>query len=95
MAAGQLTAFGPKDEVLKKVLEAGAQRYHEDPEPRPWSPASSSASSEPVRAHRPPALDFGLRRRLYAGLAVAGFLVFGIGSWAAVAKLSGAVIASG
>jgi HlyD family secretion protein len=39
--------------------------------------------------------DPGLKRRLLAGLIVAGFLVFGIGSWAAFASLSGAVIASG
>ena len=39
--------------------------------------------------------DPGLKSRLIAGLAVAAFLVFGVGSWAAVAKLSGAVIASG
>src|SRR6476659_4492801 len=42
-----------------------------------------------------PALDRDLRSRLLAGLAVAAFLVFGVGSWAALAKLSGAVIASG
>ena len=38
--------------------------------------------------------DFGLKRRLIAGLIVAGFLVFVVGSWAAVATLSGAVVAS-
>jgi len=49
----------------------------------------------PVEAIQPAGSDFGLRRRLIAGLIVAGFLVFGVGSWAAVATLSGAVIASG
>jgi HlyD family secretion protein len=46
-------------------------------------------------AREPADRDFGLRRRLLAGLAVGAFLVFGIGSWAAFANLSGAVIASG
>ena len=49
----------------------------------------------PVEPMLPAGSDFGLRRRLIAGLIVAGFLVFGVGSWAAVATLSGAVIASG
>ena len=50
--------------------------------PRPAVPA------EPMKSA---GSDFGLKRRLIAGLIVAGFLVFGVGSWAAVATLSGAV----
>jgi HlyD family secretion protein len=49
----------------------------------------------PVEPMLPAGSDFGLKRRLIAGLIVAGFLVFGVGSWAAIATLSGAVIASG
>jgi HlyD family secretion protein len=49
----------------------------------------------PIEPERPAQSDFGLKRRLIAGLIVAGLLVFGVGSWAAFATLSGAVIASG
>jgi HlyD family type I secretion membrane fusion protein len=39
--------------------------------------------------------SFGIRSRVVIGVALAFFLVFGIGGWAAVASLSGAVISSG
>lgn len=42
---------------------------------------------------RPP--TFGVRSRVLAALTISIFLVFGLGGWAATAKLSGAVIASG
>lgn len=48
-----------------------------------------------VRSATPPPDDFGRRRQLLAGLAVACLIIFGIGGWGAIAKLSGAVIASG
>src|SRR5512134_2551604 len=54
----------------------------------------------PQPAAPPPAApvplpDCGLRARLVAGLLVSVLLVFGLGGWAAFAKLSGAVIAPG
>lgn len=42
-----------------------------------------------------PTADSGLLLRTWTGLAVVVVLVFGIGGWAAMAKLAGAVIASG
>jgi HlyD family secretion protein len=56
------------------------------PLPPPAAPAASPAASLP---------DCGLRGRLVAGLLVSLLLVVGLGGWAASAKLSGAVIASG
>lgn len=66
---------------------------------KPSSPASPSPGTEPPGGpgvtDAPAGGDFGLQRRLLGGLLVAGFLVFGIGSWSAIANLSGAVIAAG
>ena len=95
MGVGQLTAFGPKDEVLKKVLKKPSiERVMSSGEPVA-KVAAFPQPAAPVEPMLPAGSDFGLRRRLIAGLIVAGFLVFGVGSWAAVAALSGAVIASG
>ena len=39
--------------------------------------------------------DLGLGWRLWSGVVLAGLLVFGVGGWAATAKLAGAVISPG
>src|SRR5512134_3860557 len=54
--------------------------------PPPVGPASEPPARLP---------DCGLRGRLLAGLLVSALLIFGLGGWAASAKLSGAVIATG
>ena len=89
MANGQAQAFGPKDDVLRKVLRpagAGAGRA-----PSRWSPMRKSPEMTQAsgRAHR------SLRRHVMAGGAVLVALLGGLGGWAATTELSGAVVATG
>jgi HlyD family secretion protein len=56
------------------------------PTPEKSVPAATAAADDPRRA---------IRRLNLVGFGVVGFLVFGIGGWAAMSELAGAVIASG
>ena len=88
MNQGRAQSFGPKDEILSKVLrpqvpDPSALRIRS----RREEIIMTSGSTSPVGA--------SIRRHLAVGAAVALFLVGGVGTWASTTDISGAVIASG
>ena len=93
MAGGRQQAFGPKDEVLSRMIRR---------EPPVAGPLQSRSASQRVASQRvavgPKARTDekpSIRRHLLGGTIVALALTCGIGGWAATTELSGAVIASG
>ena len=88
MANGRVQAFGPKDEVLAKVLRSA---------PAPLKGRCRHGERCPCMSKDKNALRIitQIRRYLVAGVATCLLLVGGVGGWAALTEMSGAVIALG
>src|SRR3979490_898931 len=83
LANGQQQDFGPRDEILRKIIAP----------PVPASPAASNfkgvnntTAGDPHRT---------IRKLNLLGLAITVLLIGGVGGWATTTQLAGAVIAPG
>ena len=84
---GRQQAFGPKDEVLNKVLQR----------PSLAAAAQDRAGSRELIVTDSPTVETNesIQRHMVAGVTVVLMLVGGVGGWAATTELSGALIAPG
>src|SRR5262249_30233471 len=88
MARGAQQAFGPKDEILPRLVR------RETPAPGPLKVVPHAGGGGMASNIRGDELQ-SIRRHLLGGGILALLLTAGLGGWAATTELSGAVIASG
>src|SRR5262249_20961557 len=86
MARGTQQAFGPKDEILPRLVR------REAPAPGPLKVVPQACGEMTAAARHAEAQS--IRRHLLGGGLVALLLTAGLGGWAATTELAGAVIAS-
>ena len=88
LAEGRVQAFGPKDEVLQKVLRPAAVPAR--------MAAGHMTSASMASSYRTSGRARSIRRHFGAGIDRGALcLCLGVGGWAATTELSGAVIAHG
>jgi hypothetical protein len=93
MAEGKAQAFGPKDEVLNKVLRRPQPPAAGGPSQgrrrRSMTEAPAMNDPKPMTSRR------SIRLHLLAGVTVVALLAGAVGGWAGTTEISGAVVAPG
>ena len=82
---GRMQSFGPKDEVLSRVLR----------KPVALNVVADNPGGGKMNSSATPALHSIQRYMIVGGAIMVGCVTFGIGGWAATSQLSGAVIGQG